>query len=233
MCCTDINCNIINYIAYRIRILHRQHSSRSTPTDVTEPSWSPGLASAVSRWRTEPRPPGSPVPRPLWFSVPATGRMMMMILTMMMMTLMWCVRCQVANCPGVDQSLDTSQPGFNSSCQQCLAERAEMVDMETSGKMTAETSFSPDTNNGDRFDGGCWTDVNMIYISIVLGTVPTQSSLCPRQCCRPRTWWTRVIMTWRHAARVSATPARGGLMNVKTCVVRAWCSFSVPWGWQW
>ena len=87
---------------------------------------------------------------------------MIVMMRLSMMTMTMCVRCQVANCPGVcDQSLDTSQPGFNSSCQQCLAERAEMADMEASGKMTAETSFSPDTNNGDRFDEGECMEVHI------------------------------------------------------------------------
>lgn len=50
------------------------------------------------------------------------------------------VRCQLANCPGPDQCMATSEPGFSSSCQQCLAERAEL-----SGNVTVETSFAPDS----------------------------------------------------------------------------------------
>ena len=49
-------------------------------------------------------------------------------------TMMQCsdTRCHLANCP----ELPASEPGFNSSCQQCLAER-EMEDRDRGGRRPA------------------------------------------------------------------------------------------------
>ena len=68
-----------------VRILLHQHLSRSTPTDVMEPSSSLGLGSAASRWPMVPHPPGSPVPRPRWFNVPTIGKMTILVMLTMMM----------------------------------------------------------------------------------------------------------------------------------------------------
>lgn len=56
-------------------------------------------------------------------------------------TMMQCsdTRCHLANCP----ELPASEPGFNSSCQQCLAER----EMEDRDRGRAETSFSPEAGD--------------------------------------------------------------------------------------
>ena len=77
-------------------------------------------------------------------------------------TMMQCsdTRCHLANCP----ELPSSEPGFNSSCQQCLAERAEM---EERGRR-AETSFSPEAR-------GHYTDGVMMDSSLSASVLSTKN----------------------------------------------------------
>ena len=72
-------------------------------------------------------------------------------------------RCHLANCP----ELPASEPGFNSSCQQCLAERAELE----AGQMQAETSFSPEA--GDR--RGRYSEGGMMNSSLSASVLSTKN----------------------------------------------------------